>query len=592
MATPTNLKTGTVDIGVNAYSKPVNTAAIEAVGTGMELWAKESRRRFDEAYEQDLKNLRTLQETDPIVKDSIAASELLNKQALQGGLNEADARTLKALESDYRDLDFLLEQGKKSWNMYRLRGSNLLRNAIMLRPDLGDEFRNIASKHLGTDVNNAFLEIWSESQSRMEKQLGAGKTDGKSRLNNATFESYLKITEFEPDVMVQQKNRKIISNALDLWRRGEDAAAEAMLDTVSWGGSKNPAIAARAQFLDVATQQDFQDTTIRFASMAKQAVFDPVAFEAEIPQLKVKKQQLEEWKSAILSDNSNLINDKEDLVKRIDAYLNPINQLLATDSDEERGQILKNAVAQSEFRLKPTATQLVSEINPYAPVGADTAALVMDGLAIYMGKTDKNGRPTEYSDYIPTAAYLMTKEQMGVAFSPVLINTENAPKKAVSTTKALTYMMLPYAEPKQSGGQKMMQNPQQMYNLVQLFNSSNGELLARSEVLAKQAPELLYMMVTLRYGMITEMQRARFSGIDPELAKLIEVPDVGQTYKKGRRGIPNEGIQYKISSKATPEQRARIMQWGKENPPALNAVAYQQFVNDTLTMAGRVQGVK
>lgn len=588
MATPTNLKTGTVDIGVNAYSKPVNTAAIEAVGTGMELWAKESRRRFDEAYEQDLKNLRTLQETDPIVKDSIAASELLNKQALQGGLNEADARTLKALESDYRDLDFLLEQGKKSWNMYRLRGSNLLRNAIMLRPDLGDEFRNIASKHLGTDVNNAFLEIWSESQSRMEKQLGAGKTDGKSRLNNATFESYLKITEFDPDVMVQQKNRKIISTALDLWRRGDDAAAEAMLDTVSWGGSKNPAIAARAQFLDQTTQQDLTDTTIRFAAMAKQAVFDPVAFEAEIPQLKVKKQQLEEWKSAILSDNSNLINDKEDLVKRIDAYLNPITQLLATDSDEERANIIKSNMAIVELRLKPTAASYISEISPYSPnVNADSVALLTDGLAIEAGAESK-----EFADYVPSTAYSMTRAQMNSAFQPVLISTEDAPKKAVATTKSLVFMMLPYAEPRMVGGQPMMQNQQQMYNLVQLFNSSNGELLARSEVLAKQSPELLYMMVTMRYGMITEMQKARFSGIDPELAKLIEVPDVGQTYKKGRKGIPNEGIQYKISSKATPEQRARIMQWGKENPPALNAVAYQQFVNDTLTMAGRVQGAK
>ena len=585
MATPTNLKTGTVDIGVNAYSKPVNTAAIEAVGTGMDLWAKESKRRFDKGYEQDVKNLRTLQESDPVVKDSIAASELINRQVVQGGLNEADSRTLKALEKDYDSLDILLEQGKQSWDMYRLRGSNLLRNAVMLRPDMGDELRSVAAKYLGVDVNNAYLEIWKEGQMRMENQTKGGKDDG--GLTNATFKSYIEMSALDPDIMVQQSNQQIIRTAFQKWQDGDAAGAKAMLQTVSWQGDKNPAIAARTAFLDPTTQKDYADTQIRFSTMAKQSVLDKAAFEQEIPQLTVKRDQLLEWRNAIESDVSNLSKDKDALIARIDGFLTPINQLLSTDSDEERLNIIKNTTALAELRLKPTANAIISEINPYSPnVNADAAALVTDGVALSDPDSD------EFAGYVPTSAYSMTRPQLNSAFSAVLIDTENSPKKAIPTTKALVYMMHPYAQSREMNGSKIVQSPQQMHNIVQILNSSNGELLARSEFLAKQAPELLALQVGLRYGMITEIQKSRFSNLPPELRPFVEIPDLGATYSQSRKGLTIEDVKFKISKEASPEQRARIVQWGKENPAALNNVAFTTFVNDTLTMAGRVQGVK
>lgn len=588
MATPTNLKTGTVDIGVNAYSKPVNSAAVEAVGTGMDLWAKESKRRFDQGYEQDLQNLRTLQETDPIVKDSIAASELLNRQAVQGGLNEVDSRTLKSLEKDYETLDILLEQGKNSFDMYRLRGSNLLRNAIMLRPDLGDELRSVASKHLGVDVNNAYLEIWKEGQMRLEKQLDAGKKDA-GGLSNATFKTYFERNAEDPDVMAQQANNKIVEKALKKWtEEGDSAGARALLRTVSWGGDENPAIAARETFLNSTTQQDYAATLTRLSTLAKQSVLDPVAFDAEIPQLQTKQKQLTEWRSSILSDNSSLIKDKEDIIARIDGFLNPINQLLSAKTDEEKLNIINNSVAVAQYKLKPTATALVSSIAPHAEnVNADTVSLVSDGLAIGSRKNDP-----EFADYVPSSAYIMNRQQLNSAFKPVLVKTANNLEKANTTTEALAAMMSPYANPKVMGNAIVMHSPDQMYNLLQIFNSNNGELLARSQLLAKNNPILLEHLVGLRYGMITEMQKSRFSSLPQELKQFVDVTDLGQMYVSNPKGIPNEAIKWRVSDKATPEQEAKIRQWAQDNPPAKNAVGFQQFVDDTLTMAGRIQGAK
>lgn len=586
MATPTNLKTGTVDIGVNAYSKPVNTAAIEAVGTGMDLWAKESKRRFDKGYEQDVKNLRTLQESDPVVKDSIAASELINRQVVQGGLNEADSRTLKALEKDYDSLDILMEQGKQSWDMYRLRGSNLLRNAVMLRPDMGDELRSVAAKYLGVDVNNAYLEIWKEGQMRMENQTKGGKKDG--GLSNATFETALKLSELDEDIKVQQANKQKIRTAHQKWMAGDEQGASEIMQGLSWAGDKNKAIVARDLFNDPTTQKDYADALTRFQTLAKQSVLDTVAFEAEVPNLQRQQAQLNEWRADIASDASSIIkgDEKEELLKRIDGLLTPINQLLSVDSDEERLNVIRNAGAVADFRLKPTATAVVSAINPYAKdVNADTVALVQDGLAVGAREDDK-----EFAGYVPTSAYIMNREQLNLAFRPVLVKSGNGVEKAVTTTTALAAMMQPYANPKAMGSIKVMHSPDQMYNLLQIFNSNNDELLARSQLLAKNNPILLEFFVGLRYGMITEMQKSRFSGLPQELKAFVEVPDLGETYKANPKGLPNGAINWRISDKASPEQANKIRQWAKDNPPAKNAVGFQQFVDDTMTMAGRVQG--
>ena len=587
MTTPTNLKTGTVDIGVNAYSKPVNTAAIEAVGAGMDMWASESKRRFNAGYEQDLENLRTLQESDPIVRDSVAASELMNKNALQGGLNDVDKKTLKDIERKYEDLDFLLEQGKTSWDMYRLRGSNMLRNAIMLRPDLGDEFRRIAANKLGTDVNNAYLEIWKEGQDRLSKQLSAGQGGEDSGISNSTFTRYLELNKTVPNVMTQQSNIKTIQQANDLFVSGDVAGAKAKLLSVSWGGDANPAVAARDTFLNAQTQTEYASTLGRMHALTKLGTFDAAGFEQERPNLEAKQTQLIEWRSAIEKDNSNIIANKDELLGRIDAMLTPINQVLSSQSDEEKANIIRNAAAVSTLRLTPTARAVVQEISPYAPnLDESSVSLVTDGIAMM------NADNPEFANYTPQSAYAMTQTQLNQAFGTVLVKTDNNEKMLMSTTKALSYMLVPYAKSRNVGGRPMMQSPQQMYNVVQILNASNGELLARASALAQKKPGALRLQVALRYGMIAEMQKSRFAMMDAELRGLVEVPELSRSYGKSGVAIPIDSTKFKISDKATAEQRARIVQWGKENPPALNSVAYTMFVNDTITMAGKLQGAK
>lgn len=179
MATPSDYKTGTVEIGVNTYSKPVNTAAIEAVGDVLDIAGKTEKLNRVEKFAQQERTAQANVEAELLAADKgiglFARGARLQQESLSRKLTEDEARTLGEYQRASTTMNEAYAQGKVSYRQYLLDAQTRLRSAITARPDLADQFRKMSVQELGVDVGNAAISIWQEDMEYL-KAAGQDKT--------------------------------------------------------------------------------------------------------------------------------------------------------------------------------------------------------------------------------------------------------------------------------------------------------------------------------------------------------------------------------------------------------------------------------
>lgn len=129
-----------------------------------------------------------------LAKERLAkASDMLNAQYVVGSpasstqtedsvtdaapLSPEDDRSLRDFEGVLNTNVRARDQGKMNFDSYQLRGERLLRIAIAKRPGLAQEFRQVASQHLGTDVLGAEVNFLNKQEDAMSKASAKAAED-------------------------------------------------------------------------------------------------------------------------------------------------------------------------------------------------------------------------------------------------------------------------------------------------------------------------------------------------------------------------------------------------------------------------------
>ena len=177
MATPTNLKTGPVDIGVNAYSKPVNETAVNALGSMFESLTRIEKESKAKKFQQQERTYQAETEAQLGTTAGIfARGARLQQESLNRNLSEDEARELGEYMKAQSSREDAYLQGRKTYRAYLLDAQSRLRAAIQMRPDLADEFRKASVRELGVDVGNAAMQLWQEDMEYLKAQ---GKSESK-----------------------------------------------------------------------------------------------------------------------------------------------------------------------------------------------------------------------------------------------------------------------------------------------------------------------------------------------------------------------------------------------------------------------------
>lgn len=85
-------------------------------------------------------------------------------------LTEADKKEVSELGNKLKRFEAARDQGRMTYDAYRLRGERLLRQAIAKRPGLAQEFRQQAAMTLGVDVVGTSVDILASAERGMEAQ--------------------------------------------------------------------------------------------------------------------------------------------------------------------------------------------------------------------------------------------------------------------------------------------------------------------------------------------------------------------------------------------------------------------------------------
>ena len=199
MATPTNLKTGAVDIGVNAYSKPANDTAVSALGTVFDSLTKIEKDTRTQKFQQGERTYQQAVEADLLSQEKgiglFAKGARLQQEALTRTLTPEESRIQGEYLKAQTQREDAYVQGKISYRNYLLDAQTRLRTAITLRPDLADEFRKASVRELGVDVGNAAMQLWQED---MEYLKASGKKEQKYDATD--------VTTFGKNILEQAKN--------------------------------------------------------------------------------------------------------------------------------------------------------------------------------------------------------------------------------------------------------------------------------------------------------------------------------------------------------------------------------------------------
>lgn len=81
-------------------------------------------------------------------------------------LTAADQKEVGAVKNELSTLEAARDQGRMSYETYKVRGERLLRMAIARRPGLGAELRQTAASFLGTDVVGASVDVLASAEQK------------------------------------------------------------------------------------------------------------------------------------------------------------------------------------------------------------------------------------------------------------------------------------------------------------------------------------------------------------------------------------------------------------------------------------------
>lgn len=139
------------------------TALTEVAKTGVALDAELAKARL----RRDSDALRTIYEIG-------SPASIATQEGAGDALTESDQAQVGAVDAELAKKRAAVDQGRMTFNTYRLQGERLLRQAISKRPGLAQEFRATAAYHLGTDVVGASVDILAAAEKAMNEQ---GKED-------------------------------------------------------------------------------------------------------------------------------------------------------------------------------------------------------------------------------------------------------------------------------------------------------------------------------------------------------------------------------------------------------------------------------
>lgn len=214
---------------------PVDKSLINAVGSVGEILI-EQRKAANEATDakflqqggEYFRNIQTQIANDPVRAEAMLYADL---KAAGGSLSEEGNKELARLSTKFDDLNDAKTQGMMSKYNYLSRAQSMLTDAIIRRPDLGDEIRLLASKTLGSEVLNVSDLIYSTKFSGMEQEKE--RKDAVRTRVNKMLETADKSSD--PGFVIKQS-----MDALALIEKGDYDGAASIADNVvksAFGGS-------------------------------------------------------------------------------------------------------------------------------------------------------------------------------------------------------------------------------------------------------------------------------------------------------------------------------------------------------------------
>jgi hypothetical protein len=214
---------------------PVDKTIINAVGSIGETLI-EQRKAANEATDAQFlqqggeyfRNINQQIANDPVRAEALLYADL---EANKGSLTEEGSKELARLSTRFNDLNDAKTQGMMSKYNHLARAQSMITDAIMRRPDLGDEIRLLASKTLGSEVLNVSDLIYSMKFSGMEQEKE--RKDGVRTRVSKMLEAADKSSD--PGYVIKQS-----MDALALIEKGDYDGASAIADTVvksAFGGS-------------------------------------------------------------------------------------------------------------------------------------------------------------------------------------------------------------------------------------------------------------------------------------------------------------------------------------------------------------------
>lgn len=162
------------DVSPNNYvragvQKPSALSLGAAIGEqAINLDAELAKKRLRE----DSEALRTQYEVGSPASIAVQDSE-------EPPLSDADQKQVNSIGKELKTAQAAVDQGRMTFDSYRVRGERLLRLAISKRPGLANEFRSVAAQYLGTDVVGASVDVLANAERAMAKQDDKGGPDYK-----------------------------------------------------------------------------------------------------------------------------------------------------------------------------------------------------------------------------------------------------------------------------------------------------------------------------------------------------------------------------------------------------------------------------
>lgn len=214
--------------------KPSIMSGIAAVGSAvMDVDVALAKERLA----KDAENLRTTYEVS-----APGAQAVQDAAEPAPQLTAGDKAQISSLGQSFTSNQAAVDQGKMSFDEYRVRGERLLRMAISKRPGLAGEFRQLAALHLGTDVVGASVDVlasWEQQQlaalakmkdadtpkpdyKRMRDQLdgvgivNAGMTDEQVAV------AYMENADAVRQMLVQSAKKDFVTTAADTQKAGQE----------------------------------------------------------------------------------------------------------------------------------------------------------------------------------------------------------------------------------------------------------------------------------------------------------------------------------------------------------------------------------